>query len=223
MVLTGSCPWPRSWLRSYGAHLHLQAREDPLPTAGTVPSTFMSEKTIFRKEAREHRAALARAMPDFAARIAAKFMLASGSLVGGYRALRDEADPHALLERLAGNGCELCLPRLAERDAPLWFHRWAPGQILVKGAFGVEEALPDWPRVWPTIVLVPLLAFDAFGYRLGYGGGYYDRTLAALGERGPVTAIGVAFAGQEVSALPVEEHDRPLDMVLTEEGVRRFT
>ena len=90
--------------------------------------------------------------------------------------------------------------------------------MLAPGAFGIHEPLDIWPRAMPDLLLVPLLAFDAAGHRLGYGGGFYDRTLALL----KVPAIGIAYAGQEVASLPHEAHDRTLDMVLTEQGLRRF-
>jgi 5-formyltetrahydrofolate cyclo-ligase len=93
------------------------------------------------------------------------------------------------------------------------------GEVLRPGLFGIREPLAHWPSVEPQALLVPLLAFDAHGHRLGYGGGFYDRTLAAL----KACAIGIAFVGQEVTALPHEPHDRPLDAVLTEAGLRRFT
>jgi 5-formyltetrahydrofolate cyclo-ligase len=86
------------------------------------------------------------------------------------------------------------------------------------GAFGIHEPLEHWPRVRPDLLLVPLLAFDGRGHRLGYGGGFYDRTLALLN----VPAIGIAYAGQEVASLPDEPHDRRLDMILTEQGIRAF-
>jgi 5-formyltetrahydrofolate cyclo-ligase len=92
------------------------------------------------------------------------------------------------------------------------------GEVLTPGAFGVHEPLAHWPAISPRVLLVPLLAFDAEGYRLGYGGGFYDRTLAALQAR----AIGIAFAGQRVDFLPRDAHDYPLDAVLTEQGLTRF-
>jgi 5-formyltetrahydrofolate cyclo-ligase len=88
--------------------------------------------------------------------------------------------------------------------------------------FGLTEPLASAVIVAPSVLLVPLLAFDAAGHRLGYGGGYYDRTLAALHDTGKIIAVGVAYAGQEVSELPRREHDEPLDAVVTEKGFRRF-
>ena len=91
-------------------------------------------------------------------------------------------------------------------------------EVLAPGAFGIHEPLDIWPRATPQILLVPLLAFDAAGHRLGYGGGFYDRTLALL----KAPAIGIAYAGQQTEKLPAEEHDARLNAVLTEKGLTRF-
>jgi len=138
--------------------------------------------------------------------------------VGGYHALPEEADPALLLERLVELGCHIAYPRLAGKGAPLEFHRVPDGEMLTPGAMGIHEPSESWPRVVPAYLLVPLLAFDASGHRLGYGGGFYDRTLAALN----VSAAGIAYAGQEIASIPFEPHDRTLDMVLTEQGLRKF-
>ncbi|MEI9888639.1 MAG: 5-formyltetrahydrofolate cyclo-ligase [Rhizomicrobium sp.] len=179
------------------------------------------DKRALRAHARAHRATLTRA--DFAqtiARFADDIALAPGATVAGYFPLRDEADPRALMAALAARGHKLALP-CVESGKPLVFRAWKMGHAMRAnaGAFGIAEPLAEAPAVAPTLVLVPLLAFDAAGHRLGYGGGYYDRTLAALeGAR----AIGIAYAGQEVAALPREPHDHPLEAVLTENGLRRF-
>jgi 5-formyltetrahydrofolate cyclo-ligase len=144
--------------------------------------------------------------------------LPPGATVGGYHAHYDEADPALLLARLVELGCAVALPRVVAKDAPLEFHHVPDGAVLEPGSFGIPEPLAHWPRATPDVLLVPLLAFDRHGHRLGYGGGFYDRTLAAL----KVPAIGIAYAGQEVSSLPVEAHDMALAVILTENGVRRF-
>ncbi len=175
-------------------------------------------KSALRERARGHRAELARACPDFAARIAAfagKLILSSHAIVAGYWPVRDEADPRALMAALAARGVILALPRIAAKGAALSFHRWREGDALIDNHHGIAEPSADCEIVVPDIVLVPLLAFDTFGHRLGYGGGYYDRTLAALGAR----SIGIAYAGQEVDTLSRESHDHPLDAVLTENGL----
>ena len=143
--------------------------------------------------------------------------LKPGTVVGGYHAHHDEADPALLLARLVEMGCAIAFPRVI-KDRPLEFHHVPDGDVLEPGSFGIPEPLAHWPRAVPDVLLVPLLAFDAQGHRLGYGGGFYDRTLAAL----KVPAIGVAYAGQETDSIPHEAHDRTLDMVLTEQGIRRF-
>ena len=102
------------------------------------------------------------------------------SIVGGYHALSHEADPGPLLKALVDRGCHIVFPRIVAKDMPLEFHRVPDGEVLRPGAFGVQEPAAHWPAVMPHLLLVPLLAFDAHGYRLGYGGGFYDRTLYAF-------------------------------------------
>jgi 5-formyltetrahydrofolate cyclo-ligase len=179
----------------------------------------VTSKQDLRNAARARRKALADA--DFALAIAPyaeDLMLAPGTLVGGYHAHRDEADPALLLARLVELGCTIAFPRVAAKHAPLEFHHVPDGEVLEPGSFGIPEPLAHWPRAAPTVLLVPLLAFDTAGRRLGMGGGYYDRTLAAL----KVLTIGIAYAGQEMDSIPHEAHDRTLDMVLTEQGIRQF-
>jgi 5-formyltetrahydrofolate cyclo-ligase len=184
-----------------------------------------SEKSHLRDEARGRRAVAAAECPDFAERLAAHadaLEIPRGSVVGAYVAMTGEADPHLLLKKLALNECTFAFPRVAAKKQPLAFHRWQPGRALVTSAFGVPEPAPDWPLAFPDILLVPMLAFDKDGYRLGYGGGFYDITLAALRAKGSLRAIGIAFAGQEVESLPREPHDQKLDAIVTENGLRRF-
>ncbi|HEX4862192.1 MAG TPA: 5-formyltetrahydrofolate cyclo-ligase [Rhizomicrobium sp.] len=180
----------------------------------------MNAKSALRDQARAQRAALARACPDFAARIAAvELPVAKGAIVSFYWPMGDEADPRALAARLAERGHVLALPVTVKKGAPLVFRAWREGDALTVHAFGMHEPAATAPEVRPDVLLVPLLAFDARGHRLGYGGGFYDRTLAALDTK---LAIGVAYAGQEVETLPIHERDHPLDMVVTESGVRDF-
>jgi 5-formyltetrahydrofolate cyclo-ligase len=176
-------------------------------------------KAELRKQAREKRKTLAH--PDIGAALAGHALLlglAPGALVGGYHALPHEADPALLLKALVELGCHIAFPRMVAKGLPLEFHRIPDGEVLKPGAFGVHEPAPDWPSVMPQLLLVPLLAFDTHGHRLGYGGGFYDRTIAASGVR----AIGIAYAGQEVESLPHEAHDMKLDAVLTERGLTRY-
>lgn len=156
-------------------------------------------------------------MPDFAQRIAAFAReIPAAGIVAGYWPIRDEADPREMMKAL---GTALALPRIDSKHAALSFREWREGDALVDNHHGIPEPRADAKIVTPDVVLMPLLAFDAHGHRLGYGGGYYDRTLSAM----RAIAIGIAYAGQEVEYLPREAHDHPLDMVLTENGLRRFT
>jgi len=181
----------------------------------------MPTKAELRATARRHRATLTRAdFADAIARFAGDLELAPGAIVAGYFPFRDEADPRGLMAALSAKGHPLALPSV-EPDKPLTFRAWAMGDAMHSSAYGIPEPLASAPEAVPSLVLVPLLAFDATGHRLGYGGGFYDRTLSLL-ARAPLIALGVAYAGQEVPALPREAHDHPLDGVITENGLRRF-
>lgn len=145
--------------------------------------------------------------------------------VAGYWPIGDEADPRMLMMRLAGIGNPLLLPAIVEKDHPLDFRYWQPGDDLEEGAHGTQHPPVFAGSRRPVVVLVPLLVFDGKGNRLGWGGGYYDRTLKSLRkspELGPLQAVGVAFSTQEVEAVPNEGHDEPLDWVITEREARRF-
>lgn len=189
---------------------------------GAAP--FQTAKASLRKAAALRRAALAPAGIDAAARAMRHFFgvlsPAPGTVVSGYWPLRDELDPRPLLEALHRRGCVCSLPAVVTAGEPLAFRRWAPGSPLVPGPFGTSEPAPDAPPLSPALLLVPLLAFDRRGHRLGYGGGFYDRTLADLRARGKITAIGLGFAGQEVEAVPDDAGDQRLDWLVTENYAR---
>ena len=189
----------------------------------------MNDKQCLRQEARARRKQLAGALPDFARSIAARHAddfdglgFGSDAVVAGYWPLREEADPRPLMQTLAAKGHPLVLPRILRRTAPLEFRRWIEGDPLRPNAFEIAEPLATAEIMTPSILLVPMLAFDAAGCRLGYGGGYYDRTLARLRAAGKIVAVGIAYSGQEVAGVPRREHDEPLDAVLTENGMRNF-
>ena len=143
--------------------------------------------------------------------------LSSGDTVALYRAMGSELDTDALAVALHQAGRRLCLPVVIERDAAMIFRAWAPGEPLELDAAGCPAPLPLAAEVRPDLIVTPLLAFDAFGGRLGQGGGYYDRTFA---ERPDTTRIGFGYAGQAVDRLALEPHDMRLNGVLTEEGWR---
>ncbi|MEL6767182.1 MAG: 5-formyltetrahydrofolate cyclo-ligase [Pseudomonadota bacterium] len=146
--------------------------------------------------------------------------LAPGTVVAGYRPIRTEIDPTPAMVALHGAGCAIAVPVIEGEGRPLAFRAWSPGCREVEGPFGaVVPAEGDW--LTPRILIVPLVAFDSAGYRLGYGGGFYDRTLEGLRAQDLATrAIGFAYAAQELSALPLEPTDQRLDKIVTELGVR---
>jgi 5-formyltetrahydrofolate cyclo-ligase len=134
--------------------------------------------------------------------------------IGGYHALRTELDPLPLLTALHAHGFRTALPCVSEGDA-LTFREWTPGSALKRGKFGVAEPAATWPAIHPSILFVPLVAFDQKGNRLGYGAGYYDACLRDIRARQRVLAIGIAFDEQEFADIPREPQDEPLDMILT--------
>jgi 5-formyltetrahydrofolate cyclo-ligase len=142
-------------------------------------------------------------------------------VVSGFSAIRDEIDPRPLLERLHGQGFRIALPVMQGKGRPLQFRAWSPGDAMGSGEWGIGEPLPDKQEVFPDVVLVPLLAFDAEGYRLGYGGGFYDRTLERLRSRKPVTAVGIGYDELKIDAVPHLDYDERLDWVLTPSGPLR--
>lgn len=122
---------------------------------------------------------------------------------------------------LQAEGFKLALPVMQGREKPLLMRAWSPGDTMAPAQWGIAEPLDDKPEVEPDVVLVPLLAFDARGYRLGYGGGFYDRTLRRLRKLKPVVAVGIAYDEQRVDAVPAESYDEKLDWVLTPSGPQR--
>jgi 5-formyltetrahydrofolate cyclo-ligase len=152
-------------------------------------------------------------------RVLAAVPLDPGAVVSAYWPMGSEIDPRPLLSALAERGIALALPAIRDAAEPLDFRAWKPGDTLQPAGFGTREPLAAGPPVQPNLLLVPLLAFDAAGYRLGYGGGFYDRSLALLRAAGDILAVGLAFAAQQVAAVPREATDQPLDLVVTERGL----
>jgi 5-formyltetrahydrofolate cyclo-ligase len=138
--------------------------------------------------------------------------------LAGYMAMRTEIDP---LDAMAAHAGPVGVPVITGAGQPLRFREWGPGCALIEGEFGARiPAEGAWLE--PEVLIVPLLAWDRRGYRLGYGGGFYDRTLERLRSRHPTLAVGFAFAAQEVPEVPTEPVDQPLDAIITEEGVLTF-
>ncbi len=143
----------------------------------------------------------------------------AGAIVSGFMPLKSEINPLPLLRRLADAGAKLALPVVAGRGKPLTMRAYAFGEELNSGVWGIREPKASAPEVDPDILIVPLAAFDRKGHRIGYGAAYYDMTINRLRGLKPVTAIGIAYAAQEVPDVPVAGHDARLDLVLTERDV----
>jgi 5-formyltetrahydrofolate cyclo-ligase len=137
-------------------------------------------------------------------------------VVSAYFPLADEPSTLPLLESLAAAGVKTALPVTGKLGTPLVFRLWRPGEPTVKGKMAIEEPLAAAQEAAPDLLFVPLAAFDRSGHRLGYGAGFYDRTLAGLRAQKPICAVGVAYASQELAEIPNESHDETLDYVLTE-------
>ncbi|MEK6216019.1 MAG: 5-formyltetrahydrofolate cyclo-ligase [Boseongicola sp.] len=183
--------------------------------------TVADEKAAARKAAYARRKTADPALAETANRhLEAAVRAAPGKTVSVYWPIRTEIDPRPTIQALVESH-KIGLPVVSGAGQPLKFRRWVPGAEMEVGAFGAEiPADPD--EVSPDILIVPLAAFSNDGYRLGYGGGFYDRTLEILRARVPVTAIGFAYDIQRTESLPIEPTDQPLDMIVTETGVRRF-
>jgi len=141
------------------------------------------------------------------------------AILAGYHPLGDELDVRPAMVALDCIGVLQCLPEIVEKERPLRFRAWLPHEDLTEGLHGTLHPLPTEPLMRPDVVLVPMLTFDRRGYRLGWGGGYYDRTLELLRKTGKVTAIGVAYGDLEVDEVPTDDYDQPVDWIITEEQV----
>ena len=137
-------------------------------------------------------------------------------IVSGFSPLKSEINPVPLMRALADLGGQLALPVVAGKGKPLIMRAWSFGEPLDSGVWGIREPRPEAPEVDPDILIIPLLAFDRRGNRIGYGAGYYDMTIARLRAVKPVVAVGIAFAAQEIDVVPVTPRDARLDLVLTE-------
>lgn len=186
---------------------------------------FEEEKARLRLRAFEQRGTIAQAdRADMAKDAAQHFLegvpIGPSHVVALYWPIRDEIDCEPLLTALVDSGQPVCLPVVLGDEEPLEMRLWEEGQPLYPSGFGTLAPAETAPVVEPDIVVIPLLAFDGLGTRLGYGKGYYDRTLAAMSKK-PLL-VGYAFAGQELDFIPREAHDMPLDMLVTEAGIKKF-
>ncbi|MEM9168703.1 MAG: 5-formyltetrahydrofolate cyclo-ligase [Pseudomonadota bacterium] len=188
-------------------------------------SLFSGPKDVIRLRLKADRRRLSENAPLAPQHAAAQFLRAldpsPDRTIALYFPTKDELDTEPLADALLERGCTIGLPVVEKRKAPLAFRVYAAGARLVQGRFGIMTPDADAEPMTPDIIVVPLVAFDASGRRLGYGGGYYDRTLAALRAQRPVIAVGYAFAGQEVDGVPAGAHDEPMDWIVTERAAVR--
>ena len=177
-----------------------------------------------RRVRRAAATAAASAAPDVCARFLAAIAVPPGAVVAGYWPINDELDSRPLMRALAERGHPLALPIVESMRDRLAFRAYREGDPLRAASFGTSVPAADAAELCPHVFLVPLLAFDRQGHRLGYGKGYYDRTLAHARLADPACcAVGLAYAAQEIAAVPVSAHDTRLDWLVTEEGAVRFT
>jgi 5-formyltetrahydrofolate cyclo-ligase len=180
-------------------------------------------KSIVRKDALMRRDAVPAAERAQAAEAIAvrgfPLAITPGVIVSGFMPLKTEINPLPLMRKFAVSGARLALPAIAGRGKPLIMRAFAFGDELASGQWGIREPKTDAPEVAPDIMLVPLLAFDRTGHRIGYGAGYYDMTIAKFRALKPIIAAGIAFAAQEIDQVPITPRDARLDLVLTEREV----
>jgi 5-formyltetrahydrofolate cyclo-ligase len=181
------------------------------------------QKALIRRDAVSRRDAIpaaerAKAAETIATR-AFPLTITPGTIVSGFSPLKSEINPLPLMRRLADAGAQLALPVVAGRGKPLIMRAFAFGDALASGQWGIREPKSEAGEVAPDILLVPLLAFDSSGHRVGYGAGYYDMTIAKFRAMKRITAVGVAYAAQQIDTVPVTPRDARLDLVLTERDV----
>ncbi|WP_336096223.1 5-formyltetrahydrofolate cyclo-ligase [Roseovarius sp. CH_XMU1461] len=187
----------------------------------------MSDAALIEIKAEARRAAFARrkaahaaAAPGAAGRLSEVLAGYRGVPLAGYMPIRTEIDPLPAMAEAAAHG-PVGVPVIVAEGAPLIFSRWEPECEMVEGPFGAS--VPAKGELFePEILIVPLVGFDRQGGRLGYGGGFYDRTLEKLRAKRPTLAIGFAYGAQEAARLPLEVTDQPLDMLVTEAEVISF-
>ena len=188
------------------------------------------QKPLLRTEMKHRRSAMAQNAPlagDILAEIACEALddkqqwPSADAVIAGYWPIQSEINPFPFLQIFEERGYELALPCLVPEGEGfrMIFRRFSMGDELVAGPFGIRQPEDHADEIAPDVVFLPMLAFDARGWRLGYGGGYYDRALARLSAQKAVTAWGIAFSGQQLAEIPFEVHDHPLDGIFTDQGV----
>lgn len=199
------------------------------PTTGGFNEPIVSvrdQKNAQRKAAEALRKASKLANPQSAQQLCEQFYhhitLPTQSVVASYMAKGSEIDPVILDTKLAADGHQICLPVVIGKHHPLAFRLYRHGDSLVNGMFDIPEPLAAAPIGVPTVMLIPMLAFDLHGKRLGYGGGFYDRSISLLRRESKLLAIGIAFAAQELPEVAAGPNDAILDWIVTEKGAKQY-
>ena len=228
-VTTGRRPWRLHFIHYVKDVCYPVTAPHQTDPASRAPVTIQGLKIKLRRDFLSARSQVAE-QPAAAIAVAAALRAALSGIpghgtktIGGYIPIGDELDCRPALAVVAAMGVRVCLPVVGPRGERLRFRQWQPGENLVTGPLGTFHPSPDAPTVDPDVLLVPVVAFDGRGHRLGRGGGYYDSTLAALRAERTVLAIGLAFDIQEVLEVPAEPNDQPLDMVITERRTLSFS
>jgi 5-formyltetrahydrofolate cyclo-ligase len=188
-----------------------------MPHASATAKSELREQALARRDAIPPQARAAAA--DTIAARPFPIDVWSGAIVSGFSPMNSEINPVPLMRRLAERGAKLALPVVVGRGRPLIMRAWSFGEKLGAGVWGIREPKAEAPEILPDILLVPLAAFDRAGHRIGYGAGYFDMTLHHLRGVKPIIAVGLAFAAQEIPAVPATPRDARLDVVLTEREV----
>lgn len=189
------------------------------------PQSLQEEKKALRRALRARRAAAVarcgRAGPALRHVLTAAVPTPEGAVVGGFLPMGDEIDVLPAISALRASEHDIAMPVVVGRGEPLLFRQWRPDDPLEDGPLGTRHPCETAPVLRPDVLIVPLLGYDRRGYRLGYGGGYYDRTVAALRSAGDLLAIGVGFADQEVAEIPRGPQDEAMDWIVTPEEAFR--
>lgn len=193
--------------------------------SSAVATDLKQQKKVLRAQLLAARAREAKENPKaghaLAARFPADLLPGPGQVISGFAPFPDEIDPSGILAKARARGAQMALPVVIKKGERLTFRAWDWGQPLEEGVWGIQVPLASAPVVEPDVLIVPLLGFDHRGGRLGFGGGFYDRTLADLRSKKPVLAVGVAFEVQRVFEIPLEPTDQPLDWIVTEAAAYR--
>lgn len=197
-----------------------------------MPKTISKEtiaqlKQKMREDMLRRRAALTEPEKNAAARAVISSFLGNAPIepkdrIAGYWPVSGEIDIRMLMEILSEQGHVCCLPVVNKKNGPLEFRHWHKGVAMKISLPGIYEPADDAPIVKPKIIIVPLVAFDAKGYRLGFGKGFYDKTIESMAKMKDMITIGVGYEFQKVAEVPKEKHDQKLDLVITEKQTYIF-